>query len=483
MILGLLLAGCSRAAFILSQNLNEAQKHIGMMRLDKGKALLDVERRSNPQNYAVDFIENYLDFYRILCAQNPEAFRQAESKKDIRLGRLQKIEKNNPYHLYAQAEIHMQWAFLSSMFEEYVSAAWNFRSAYKLMAENQKKFPAFLPNTKEMGVLKAMLGVVPQNYKWILSIAGMEGNFEEGMSMLKTFVESHQAEKEMLLEQQNGKYMYCLFHLNFVKDKAATWKQTNLLLDDYKTNLLSNCVRAYVAMQTDNNDEGIRILQNKPAGSDYERLVYTDYLMGKARLNKLETEAQVYFLRFVSASKDKHIVKEGYVRLAWCAWLRGDSSNYLFYMNLAKKYSKQVSKMPIAPSQGNATQFPDRTLLKARLLFDGGYYDKAESLLLGSGGFKNKAGRTEYAYRLGRIYHETNKLSKAMDSYYQSIKESENTGLYFAPNSWLQLGYIYEKLNFVQTAKSCYKKVFEYDDYEFQNGIEQKAKAALSRIK
>ena len=53
---------------------------------------------------------------------------------------------------------------------------------------------------------------------------------------------------------------------------------------------------------------------------------------------------------------------------------------------------------------------------------------------------------------------------------------------YWAANSCLQLGYIYQKLNFKQLDKTHFNKVFEYKNYDYKNYLQQQAKAALAKL-
>ncbi len=481
----LLISYASEAGFTITQNLIEAQKHIGAMRLDKGQALIDVERKANPTNYAADFIENNIDVYRLLISQDEKEYEKLQKRKDIRIDRLKLIDKNSPYLLHTQAEVNLQWAFVNAVFEEYLSVAWEFNTAYDCIQVNSKRFPDFPQNKKEMGLLKAFLGLVPDSYKWILTIAGMEGNFQEGMNEVKKYIDNPEINKSLILERYNAQYVYTLLYLNFVKDKKGAWKYCCQYITDYETNLLSCNIRAYIAMNTDNNDEAIKTLLHRPSSPDYIKFIFMDYLLGIAKLNKLDLDAEIYLKKFAVNTKDKTVLEEVYMRLAWCEWFKSDTANYNIYMRIARKNAMELSKKNTpAASQGDIGRYPETSLLKARLLFDGGYYGEAEEALkkrtLNS--FKTPNEKAEYTYRLARIYHESNQLSKAIDFYNQTIKESKDLNTFYAPNSCLQLGYIFVKLNFNQTAKIYFNKVFEYKNYIYKNSIQQKAKAALDKI-
>jgi tetratricopeptide (TPR) repeat protein len=89
----------------------------------------------------------------------------------------------------------------------------------------------------------------------------------------------------------------------------------------------------------------------------------------------------------------------------------------------------------------------------------------------------------EYTYRLGRIYHNWGKTDEAIVYYKKTIKSGENLPYFFAANSALQLGLIYEKRKDYVNARIFYSKIQKMDFDEYQFSIENKALAGLNRIK
>lgn len=467
---------------MLSPNLLEAQKHIASLRLDKGKAYVEAEKKANKFNQAVYFFENYIDFYRALCLQNKADFENIEKLKTVRLDAFKKLDASNPYKLFAQAEIHLQSAFLKGMNQEYLGAAWDFKSCYQLLSQNEKLFPQFIANKKDLGLLKSILGTIPDSYHWIIGMAGMKADLNEGMALLKEYIEKAD-DNEILMERKNAQYFYALFNLNFLKNKPEAWRIANKYTNDYKTNLMSLCVRVFAAKGTDNNEVCIATLNERPTSNEYINFPYLEMMHGSALLQKLDLSAVNHFKKFISANKDIADSKEAYLKLSWCAWLKNDTANYLLYRNISLNISKKGEKNLLA-SSGGKDFFPEKTLLKARLLFDGGNYAQAFETIQEKpiATLKNSLEKAEYTYRLGRIYHESNKLSKAIENYDLTIKTNYKENEYLAANSCLQLGFIYQKLKFNQLAKTFFNKVFDYKNYDYKNYLQQQAKAAISKL-
>lgn len=476
------ISAASSYTFVISPNLLEAQKHIAALRLDKGKAFVEAEKQANKMNMAVHLFDNYIDFYRILCLQKKEDFDAFEKAKPLRIEALKKIDQSNPYRLFAQSEVHLQSAFLKGMFEEYVGAAWDFKTCYQLLEENTKKFPGFITNKKDVGIIKAILGTIPDSYHWIVSIAGMKADLNEGLKLMKEYIDKAD-DKEILMEVKNAQYFYALFNLNFLKNKKEAWALADKYTSDYKTNLMSVCIRAFAAKGTDNNEASVNTLNEKPTGQEYVSFPYLEMMHGGALLQRLDLSAANHFKKFIATNKDPNDNKDAYLKLSWCAWLKNDTANYLLYRNIATNISKSGEKNKFA-SSGGIGFFPEKTLLKARLLFDGGYYLQAEELLATkpNATFKSELEKVEYNYRLGRILHESNKLSKAIEHFDLTIKANFKENEFMAANSCLQLGFIYQKLNFKQLAKTYFNKALEYKNYDYKNYLQQQAKAALAKL-
>lgn len=462
----------------------EAQKHIAALRLNKAALLLAEEKKAHPNNAAIVLLENSLDYYRIVTSQDFSLTKALDRIKDKRLEALKAIPASSPYKLYAQSEIHVQWAFIKFLKEEYVGAMFEFRSAYLLANENRIKYPDFKPGLKTVGMFKALLGTSPHSYKWILSVAGLEGDFDGGMEMISQYLKGD-ALPEFILDRQSAVFYYTLFTLNF-GEKNKAWDFCEEQTRDYQTNQMSCYLRAYVGGKTAHNDEAIQVLQNRPRGNDYETFYLLDYLLGQCKLNRLDEDAEQYLKRFVAFYKGKSLLKDAYRRISWYYLLHNDEEKYKVYRELCKRYGGSGNEEDRNIQQEMASGIShDLLILRARLLFDGGYYQRAEETIKQRNPEQLKTGyqKLEYYYRYARILQEQNKLSKATELYGIVIKSAPfNTPYYFAPNACLQMGYIYQKLGFKQIARSHFLNVSNYKKAEYIQSIEIKAENELARL-
>jgi hypothetical protein len=104
-------------------------------------------------------------------------------------------------------------------------------------------------------------------------------------------------------------------------------------------------------------------------------------------------------------------MKDAYRRISWHYLLKNDLDKFKVYRELSKRYgstNSEEDKNIMRETTAGITH--DLVLLKARLLFDGGYYAKAEETIKQRKPelLKTEYQNLEYYYRYARILHEQN---------------------------------------------------------------------------
>jgi len=471
--------------FIISNNCIEAQKNIGALKLKKANQLLLAEQKTNPNNLAVAYYQSCSDFYDLITSQNLNELKTFEEAKDLRLATVKLIKPESPFLLYTQSEIHLQSALLKVFKADYVSAMFEFKNSYNLIKQNQKKFPSFKPNLKSIGLFKALLGTTPKSYKWMLNVAGLDGDYMAGMALLKQYLNA-EIGPEHYLDFQAAQFYYTIFELNF-GDKNTAWEFCKTATLDHSTNLMSVYLRSFVGSKTAHNEDAIKTLETRPKSEDFQPFYALEYFLGFCKLNRLDEDADIHFKIFVSHFKGKMFMKDAYKRLQWFYLLKGDLAKVSAYGWMLKKYqSNPNEEEKQLATDLNQTTSTNLILLKSKFLFDGGYYTKAEETIKQQNQnlLKTPYQNLEYQYRYARILQELGKLNKAIEHFGKVVNLSpQNTPYYFAPNSCLQMGYIYKKLGFNLIAKQHFNNVGKYSKAEYIQSLEVKAEHEIELLK
>ncbi|MCZ4224073.1 tetratricopeptide repeat protein [Pedobacter rhodius] len=474
----------SFANFDFNANCLNAYRSIFELKLGNARAYISTEKKQHPDNSIIYLLENYVDYFTLITSGSKADFDKLKGNKSIRLDKISDDEKNSPYYLYAQAEINLQWALIRSRFGEYFNAAMEIRKANSMLQDNAKKYPDFLLNNKGLGLINTVLGNLPDGaLKSALSTFGIRGNTQSGLAMLDKLANGlAKSTYEPFYEEVVFYYAYVL--ADVVHSPTAyskTMKYTERIAD---TSLLKSYLQSYVCIKTAHNDEAINILNKKPEGGVYQPFPYLDYLEGVAHLNKLELSASNYFNRFLQNNKGVNYIKDAHLHLGWISLLKGDKAGYSASVsktiNSGYSYNekdKQAQNEASAPA-------PAVDLLKARLLFDGGYLAKAAQLLdnRNAADYNSDKDKTDFNYRMGRIYDDLGKDDQALTYYQAAINQGRNLKYYFASNAALQMGKVYEKKGNKAKAREAFNTAISMKNHEYENSIESQAKAGIKRL-
>ena len=479
--------GHSTSYFLFNDKVENAYTAVLNLRLTEAQGLTRQLRSSDPDNLAIDFIEDYSDFLKVYLSEDRNIFKQLEVHEDQRLDRLSKLYKDptfrSPYTKYVHAEILLHWGLIQLKFGNYISCFNRIKKAYRLLNDNQKEYPQFSPNLKSLSILHALLSAVPDELKWILkTLGGMEGNIDQAKFELEQVLVY--SSRTQYIFKNEAIAIYGLIMAHFDNDPASAWD----LLQKSALNPAQSPLIAYIfsslALKNGDNDQAIEFLQATPKGAMYYTFPYLDFMLGLAKLRRLDADAPVYLHKYITEFKGIHFIKECYQKLAWSELLQGNANGYAQYMRNVKKYGAHVvDEDKQALRESDRGIIPQVTLLKARLLSDGGYYRRALDLLESETGLLLQPDYSlEANYRLGRIYHLEKKYAQAIPFYQQAIEKGVNSSTHYACASSLYIGTIYETQKNFRLARLYFQKCLDITSGDYTSSLHQKAKAGLNRL-
>lgn len=467
--------------YSFSPNLQQAYREVFKLKVNAAKALLAKEKAPNA---LAMYVENYADMVTLLVSDNKALFEQLSSHQDERLSWLDD-QPNSPYKHFIQAEIRLHWAFIKLKFGKEMSASWDIIKAYRLLAENARLYPDFVPSFKSLGLLHVLIGSAPQSYQWVAKLLGLKGNIPQGLREVQRAI---QEDKVFGLEAQLIQLLLHSYILTYGEKQNADLLQ---LVHRQPDNLLLHFFGATVSMKDGRGEQALNVLKQRPKGSAYFAFPFLEYLEGEILLQKGQhDEARKQFNAFLSQYKGQNFLKDTYLKLFLSHWLLNEDA-------LAKGYIEKVNKVgaTYVESDKAALKFAEnytkglinnqqKTLMKARLAFDGGYLEEAAAALrnVNEASFENGRDRAEFRYRLGRIFQRQEHTEAAIPNYERAIVLSQAQGLYFGATSALQLGYIYQAKGQRAKAIQYFQQALNYPKHEYKNSVDNKARAALTLL-
>ncbi len=456
-----------------------AYQDIFKFKFNAASITLEKIKKDDAKNFFPYFVENYIDFFKLYISEDKTQYAIVEKNVTKRIEKLKTANKNTPYYLYTQAEIHLQWALCKLKFKEYLGAIFEIKKAYNLLNENQKKYPNFKANMKSLGFLHTVFGAVPDNYKVGAKILGLKGSINQGLEELQTVIQDKNFE---FRDEAVILYTFLQLHLN--KDQQKAWSTISNYYLETSDNILYVFVKANVAQHLGKNDDVIKIIQSYQYQNDVYPIYFLDYMLGNAYLQKLDNNSIQYFQKYINNFKGNSYIKECYRKIAWYYVIQNKPDLYFKYIQLCKNQKEAITdEDKSAQKEAERNILPDKTLLQARILFDGNYLQQAlDKINLVT--VKNLKGRNlaEYYYRKARICDKLKMVKEANELYILTINQSLNTDYYFGANACLQLGRYFENNKKNSLAIQYYNKAIQKPKDEYENSINAEAKAGLNRL-
>lgn len=438
------------------------------------------------QNGIRIFLDDYADMLVLVTYDDDRVFSTLSDHEDERLDALKDLDDSSPWQRVLLAEVRLHWAFVKLKFGKELSASWDVIRAYKLLKENQKLFPNFLPTYKSLGTLHVMIGSVPDNYVWVANLLGLHGNVKQGQQELLRA----QQDPTFRLEARLIDLMVRAYVLKFTDVDGQT---LNRLVNDNEDNLLLHFFGATIEQKNGHSEQALAYLTKRPTGSAYQSLPVIDNILGDIYLQKSDyLTATAHFKQFLAAYKGQNFLKDTYYKLFLCHWLASDKTdaqarpllqNVLTVGRttvesdkVAQKFAEAYFKKGTSPNQ--------KILMRARLASDGGFTDSALAYLypFNDARFAVTTEKAEYNYRMGRIYQRRNEPGTAIPYLTRALSLSEPDQLSFGATAALQLGYIYQQKNDRTHARSFFQKALSFKHHEYKNSVDNKARAGLSGL-
>ena len=477
------------ANFSFNQNCKTAYSKMMLFDFEGAHRILENEKRIHPSNLIPEYIETYMLFWKAALNEEEEDMDIYEERVDDLIDLIEDDEQKSPFKNFLLSDVYLRGAYIKGMQTSYMSAAYKFNKAYNLVQKNRTAYPQFIPNKKLIGLMNVGIGTVPKKYSWVLKLFNFEGNVQEGIRELEELLNITATQESYHYLLSESLLLYSFSMQNFEvsaqsNQKLLTVFNWKIIKEELPNNQAMTFAKAEFLKHIKHTDEAIKCIQSVKEIPGAMHFYYLDYLLGQCLVSKLDYSSARYFSKYMNEFHGNSYRRAACQKLAWNYLLQGNKSKYKTTINSCLNFgndNRDADRQ--ATKEAESEQIPNTYLLKARLLFDGGYYQKASALLQTS----NKKSYTErnqleHIYRLARIYDEWGKTALAITNYKDCVAKGEDKEYYYAANSALHLGYIYEKKGQIALAKTMYEECLDMDYDEYQDGISQKAKAALERI-
>ena len=456
---------------------------ITSLSIPEARTLMNQDKKANASNLIYPLLESYADFYQLFLNEDKAEYSRMYPAFEQRIQLFEDGPKQSPYHLYSLALAHFHKSLIAIRFNKNLEAALDFRKAFLLFKENKKAYPNFSPNDVYLGLMTTVIGTIPKGYQWMASLLGMSGKITEGNALVLKYINSKDAYANQCRNEALFVYPYLV--MNFEGNKKKTFDFIEKTAYDFTNNHLHAYMATNLYLNNQQSQKALQIASNINPANTYLDLPFWHLEMGYAYLNELKLDAAKNALQqFITRFKGQFYVKDAFEKLSWIAYIQGDQTKAnAMRSNVLSKGNDITDADKQALQNAKKGAWPNPILLRARLLSDGGYQQQALAILAGktSKDFDKDIDKTEFAYRLGRIYDLAGQPDQAIPFYTSAIEKGSNQPEYFAARAALQIGLIYEQKNNPSMAITFFNTCLEMKNHAFKNSLDQKAKTGIQR--
>ncbi|HKK68476.1 MAG TPA: tetratricopeptide repeat protein [Bacteroidales bacterium] len=369
--------------------------------------------------------------------------------------------------------------------ENQLSAATSFKGGYRHYEALKKINPDHPELLKIQALYEILTGMIPEEFNWLKSLLGLEGNFKAGMRQLKSYLSNCNTKGNYY----EAAFYYALFSAYMAEepDEGRAYYQSELT--EHKHSPLFRLGYAILSEATGNTKQGLSVLLENYSDQGDTKLALLDMHIGSFLIYQLKPEGQHYLKRFLSAWPGESYRMQVYNLLYWNSLLHEPENSQKHYagkiLAMAASDKRYADHPVVRELESGISQL--KPLLEARLLFNGGLYQRAtETLDTGAQEVlqsPHKKHKLEYLYRKARLYTKSEQNSEARAYYLRTIKYGKEETWYYAPQAALKLAEMHEKADDLTKAREYYELCLDINRGEYKRSFERQAKAGLERIK
>ncbi|MGF1638684.1 MAG: tol-pal system YbgF family protein [Cyclobacteriaceae bacterium] len=428
------------------------------------------------------YVASLANFCHIVFTGDKKGYEQRKYAEKEYLSLLASMNESEELVNFVTSEVRLHWAIIKIMQGEMLQGIWELRQSIAIAKRNMSSYPEYIPQLKTMACLHLLLGSLPEKHQWLIPIMGIKPNISLGLEMLQTVREKTYffREEATIIESISLSYLF--------NNSTEAFKSIQNLLDDESASLLTYYAAISICQKSGNAALSLRYIDHilttlKKTGTKPIPAIY--YFKGEASL-QLEDyiKSIAAYSLFIKENLSEDLLKDAWFKISIANLLHGNNSLAEFYFNKANvNGNTQTEADKNAHIILQKGILPDSTLIKTRMLFDGGNYQKALQVLKNAE-VKNRDNDwlAEYHYRIGRIYQKLNKVSLAKENLIKSTEITASKELYFAANACLELGLMAKQAADKSNAQYWLKKSMEYKGHPYTQSIASKASRALNEL-
>ncbi len=436
------------------------------------------------------YYQSRILFIQFLVTEDPEVWSLFLDRSKSTLKTLDKLPDSDPEKKVMMAELFFLRGVGKVIDKKYVGSALDIKSSCNLLDQNRRAFPDNIEQKKLLGIFQVGMNSIPRKLRWLSNALCFRGDLETGLQDLEA------ASAGSRLLPNEAQVMLFYFEKNLLSQPEKAFQRVEILLDKYPGSAIYSYFKLSALLEGRKVDDALAfceaqesaILNDKKAS----RIPLWYYSRAKAHYFKLEFPKAIrYFDSFLEGYRGRTLYTDALFRKGMALVLqdRYPEARRIFHQ-MAEVESSTFDEDEYASHMAAIYRFQepseiDKELFRARNLFDGGYY--AQSLARLKSVQKrldlNENQKAELHYRLGRNLQATESREAAEREYLKCTQTQPGQALWMKVYAHYYLGQLAEAEQDIPLAQERYRTALEFDNYDYQSGLEQRCKASIHRLK
>ena len=451
--------------YVVNDRCLDAWEKMINMEVKTAKKIILEELQENPSNYYAYYLDQTNEFIRIMANPSEEAYSRFLVNFELRREIMDDKETTSPYYEACESDMTLQTGILNTLYGDKLSGVRKSYKAYRLTYDNLDTYPDFMMSIKNDGFFNVSLSNLPPFVRWAVSFFGVKSDQKKGFGLLFNYF---LAEKD--IRGLNGAavlYIVNAFKIN--RDPESAYKFIQSLDSSIRSYRLIRYFYANTAYRAGHNEEALQVFRKFDLKGVEMTFPYYDYMMARILIRRLDPEAINYLEKYLQLTRNDNYLKEinHYIALYWL--INGDRKKFEYYRKVTCTVGREVQERDReAMYDCKLDYLPDAGLVKARLLMDGGYFEKADSVLNTCKPSMEAIipYQLEYALLQGRYYDHKGMKKAAVTQLKKVIRLGKDEDYYFASDAALRLGFIYKNtdkqkaIEYFEMARDLYEKNF-----------------------
>lgn len=449
------------------------------LKLEDMTKALSLLKVNEPDNSFIHLLSNYQTLIKLLVDEDYTEYRVSLSKRDRLIADMKLSSRVSPWYNWALSEVYLQWSLIRLRYQDNIKAANDLRKSRKYLDKCQDIYPGFYISQKTLAIIEALAGAVPEQYEWLANIAGIKGNKRSAVNRLKKLKITVNSSTLFDFIDPEISFYILFIEQNLNADEGIP---QNKDINRYRSGLLG-FADIWILSKANNSGEVIKRIDKLEQEVNGLSFCYLDFLKAEAKLNQLQNPIND-FQEFLNCTKGKAFIKSARRKMAWYSLIQDDTSGYFLHIrNVIKNGSTFLDDDKQAEEEAKILSLPNKNLLSARLLFDGGNFVGCLKLLESiSGSTLNNIEELEKVYREARAYQKLDSLYLAQRKFRKTISKGRTINKYFASSAAYQLALIKKNIGQNDSARYYLNLIPQFPSHAYSESFSLKKASLLSEL-